>query len=511
MSEKAITRLQKFLRVLADESAYMPEPLKILEKACCYACGHLDTMPKPTTRMEKLIVSVRDKSIVPPTPVTRLEKYIAAIAGCWNDGLPDPVTLEDKILYDLACGEDVTISGNPLILDNCVPNYPLKQLIVGGMSRKGRNLLDITRYTAHSKPVKEITVTVDANSVAFDVPVTSEIWQAWRINLADIRPGTYVVSAKIGSSDAEFTPSITIYKSDGNGNVAISALTSSGAVTVTIPDGANMFLSFHATTATGATAARTVTYSNVMVSQTAVDYEPYTDTLLDAPVDAVRVANAAGDNTNTYQIPDSLRDLCPDYGIGVSADCYNYIDFAAKQYHHRVGKYVFNGSEDYLNIKQVGTHYRVPIDIVIVRKSALKNTLFASYTLEYNYGLDEKHYYVDKDVWPNGKTRIYVFDIYATIDALRAALIGAELHYELATPEIIDLSAVWPDSLEMPKTVDSTTIISTLPDGVVKPPLEATYKCNVRSAEKAINNLYTQLLTEMEDLENDSETLPTSD
>lgn len=36
---------------------------------------------------------------------------------------------------------------------------------------------------------------------------------------------------------------------------------------------------------------------------------------------------------DTYPIPQVIRDLCPDYGQG-TADAYNYIDFAAKAYHH---------------------------------------------------------------------------------------------------------------------------------------------------------------------------------
>lgn len=35
----------------------------------------------------------------------------------------------------------------------------------------------------------------------------------------------------------------------------------------------------------------------------------------------------------TYPIPQAIRDLCPDYGQG-TVDAYNYIDFAAKAYHH---------------------------------------------------------------------------------------------------------------------------------------------------------------------------------
>lgn len=134
MSIEPITRLQRFLRVLADSSADMPEPLRNLEKCCCYACGHLDTRPELHTTLEKLIASVRDKSIVPPKPNTRLEKYVAAMAGVWDDELPEPITREDKILFEAASGEDVTLSGNPLILENCIGGKALKALHVYGKS-----------------------------------------------------------------------------------------------------------------------------------------------------------------------------------------------------------------------------------------------------------------------------------------------------------------------------------------------------------------------------------------
>ena len=173
--------------------------------------------------------------------------------------------------------------------------------------------------------------------------------------------------------------------------------------------------------------------------------------LIDAPVDVVRVSNAAGEATAALNVPQAVRDMCPDYGIGVSADCYNYIDFVAKvyQYHHRVGKYVFDGSEDYIVINQIGTHYRVAIELVIARKSAVQNVLFAPYKWVYNYSIDKKHYYVDENNTYAGKSLMYILDTYATIDALRATLIGAVLYYELATPEVIDLSAVWPDDFDL--------------------------------------------------------------
>lgn len=84
--------------------------------------------------------------------------------------------------------------------------------------------------------------------------------------------------------------------------------------------------------------------SNIMLEagNAAHPWEPYANSLLDAPVDEVRVANAAGSSTNAYQIPQTIRDLCPDYGQG-TAESYNYIDFAAKAYYH-VGSMDQNGT-----------------------------------------------------------------------------------------------------------------------------------------------------------------------
>ena len=45
---------------------------------------------------------------------------------------------------------------------------------------------------------------------------------------------------------------------------------------------------------------------------------------------------------DAYPIPQAIRDLCPDYGQG-TAESYNYIDFAAKTYHH-VGSMAQDGT-----------------------------------------------------------------------------------------------------------------------------------------------------------------------
>ena len=151
---------------------------------------------------------------------------------------------------------------------------------------------------------------------------------------------------------------------------------------------------------------------------TAADYTPYR---LDA-----------------YPIPQAIRDLCPDYGIGVSADCYNYIDFAAKQYHHRVGQVdlwtLKFGKQDTTN---GNWRFQVGFNTMLVGTT---NVLTAKYTF-----VGDKTWYGVFGISTNGN-QLQICDMaYATADDFIAAIAGQTLYYELATPEVIDLSAVWPD------------------------------------------------------------------
>ncbi len=167
--------------------------------------------------------------------------------------------------------------------------------------------------------------------------------------------------------------------------------------------------------------------------------------LVSALVDAVRVANVAGDNTNTYPIPQTIRDLCPDYGIGVSADCYNYIDFAAKQYHHRVGQvdlwtltWIMQKSQLYKS------NYFASQSIVSTPHAA------AFLTADYTSLKSAEVLNVDMSCWVSygcgADGRVIIRDDrYNDAASFKSAMTGKILYVELATPEIIDLSAVWPD------------------------------------------------------------------
>ena len=172
--------------------------------------------------------------------------------------------------------------------------------------------------------------------------------------------------------------------------------------------------------------------------------------LIDAPVDEMQVANAAGDSTGTYPIPQAIRDLCPDYGIGVSADCYNYIDFAAKQYHHNVGQVDLGTLEWYHATRDDVFNALVPGLQPFATYSAVANTaLCNAYTIDaclsiVNGTTDKTLGIHDKD------KRIFVYDsAYTSIAVFRAAVAGVTLYYQLAAPDVIDLSAVWPEDFDL--------------------------------------------------------------
>ena len=131
--------------------------------------------------------------------------------------------------------------------------------------------------------------------------------------------------------------------------------------------------------------------------------------------------------------------MCPDYGIGVSADCYNYIDFAEKQYHHRVGQVdlwtLKFGKQDTAN---GNWRFQVSFNTMLVGTT---NVLTAKYTF-----VGDKTWYGVFGISTNGN-QLQICDMaYATADDFKAAVAGQILYYELATPEVIDLSAVWPDA-----------------------------------------------------------------
>lgn len=248
------------------------------------------------------------------------------------------------IIYDT---ETVTGAGSSVTVPSGAMDYATLRM-VGGMSRKGRNLLNYDAWKA--VPTTRGTAVFENNGVT----ITATGNDAYT-NLSG-----FPVAAQIAVNQGD---SITLtWKADNNeqggvyifpnGKIANNKVVDNAnakRLNYTVPEGVT-YITFRFGVAK---AGITIAYKNIMIQKntTATDWEPYTDSLLDAPVDAVRVANAAGDITNTYPIPQTIRDMCPDYGQG-TVDAYNYIDFTDKTYHH-VGSMSQDGTWTALTIPEI--------------------------------------------------------------------------------------------------------------------------------------------------------------
>lgn len=230
------------------------------------------------------------------------------------------------IIYDT---ETVTGTGSSVTVPSGAMDYAVLRMI-GGMSRKGRNLLNHDAWASvtaiNGTAVFEdngVTITAvknDAYTNQTRFPAAAQI----AVDGGDIVTLTW-------AADTNTEGKVFIFP-DGNavGSKSVNNATAK-RLDYVVPSGVT-YIAFRFGVAR---AGDTIRYRNIMIqiNATTTDWEPYTNSTLNAPVDIVRVANAAGDSTNTYPIPHAIRDLCPDYGQG-TVDAYNYIDVTAKTYHH---------------------------------------------------------------------------------------------------------------------------------------------------------------------------------
>lgn len=475
MSIEPITRLQRFLRVLADSSADMPEPLRNLEKCCCYACGHLDTRPELHTTLEKLIASVRDKSIVPPKPNTRLEKYVAAMAGVWDDELPEPITREDKILFEAASGEDVTLSGNPIILENCIGGKALKALHVYGKS------------TQDGTPTPDAPVPIvsagDGGSVAVKVTGKNLLQGVRRVLSPSevIEGGVKIVNSTGGNSRlAFFTAEL---KKGVQYTISYKEKLVQGAdirVAVYLPDirqfVTKTFIPKQDTNTLGIYLNQDeigtveVTDIQLELGTTATAYEPYREQLLTLPTPngLLGIPVTSG---GSYTDQSGQQWVCDE------------VDFERGAMVQRVWKAQVNTQngaveEEYRIRMTIDGEKGKPGDFNCI----ISITPYASWTSCVMNNL----LYLKNVEKPDGS--------FYTAKELQALSLDVDVVYQLATPIETPLTDAEIAAYKSLTTYAPTTVVQAA-DGAG---LEATYKCNVRKAEKTINDLYAELTAELE-------------
>lgn len=230
------------------------------------------------------------------------------------------------IIYDT---EIVTGAGSSVtVLSGAMEYAALRKL--GGMSRNGYQML-IDDFPESSS---QISVTKSGRySYAIKTLNDGVYQQSGKTRHVSGEAGQYTLHARIVGHGGLI---VRFRRADGAQIAEAEIGVNTAARTVNIPDNFdNIVIVFLGNTSKSVPIGTRTEISQIMLESgnTAHPWEPYADSLLDAPVDIVRVANAAGDSTNTYPIPQAIRDLCPDYGQG-TVDAYNYIDFTAKTYHH---------------------------------------------------------------------------------------------------------------------------------------------------------------------------------
>lgn len=498
MSIEPITRLKRFLRVLADSSADMPEPLRNLEKCCCYACGHLDTRPELHTTLEKLIASVRDKSIVPPKPNTRLEKYVAAMAGVWDDELPEPITREDKILFEAASGEDVTLSGNPLILENCIGGRTLKALHIYGKSTQdgtpspdapmpivsagdggsvtvkvtGANVLEGTKLENTST---SIGVNFTANKNGITVVGKSNDGAVGRFYLHNdtktkLTPGVYYLTA-VGLSNSVYVNFYyvgKIYKDVQNQEIHITTDKEYSAV-LSITGG----LTLNTTVQVSLTRNKVTAYS------------PYCEQLLTLPTHngLPGIPVTSGGN---YTDPQGQQWVCDEVDL----------EREVRVQRVKVKELSPDDKWTYQKLASGNNNFQTRV----YGEDASKNS-FPSICniLPFKNVIWNDNIQNLPKIYANNQEITVSFppsSEYSSLEAFKRLLTNVKsfIFYCLATPVETPLTPAQIAAYKSLTTYAPTTVLQAT-DGAG---LEATYKCNVRKAEKTINDLYAELTAELE-------------
>lgn len=230
------------------------------------------------------------------------------------------------IIYDT---ETVTGAGSSVTVPSGAMEYAALRMI-GGMSRNGYQML-IDDFPESSS---QISVTKSGRySYAIETLNDGIYRQSGKQQPISGEAGQYTLHARIVGEGGLI---VRFRRADGS-NIAETNVGKNTTVrTVNVADNFTyIMIVFLGNTAQSVPIGTRTEISQIMLEagNTAHPWEPYADNLLDAPVDEVRVSKAGGYITHTYPIPQTIRDLCQDYGQG-TVDAYNYIEFTAKTYHH---------------------------------------------------------------------------------------------------------------------------------------------------------------------------------
>lgn len=147
---------------------------------------------------------------------------------------------------------------------------------------------------------------------------------------------------------------------------------------------------------------------------------------------------------HTLPVPEAVQAL-DGYGEGVNESVYNYIDYEKKQFVKRVGK-VDMGTLTWAISNGILYNSTMFSNIAKTNSGEIANILCAEYQTITTIEMDTKT--IDKSisyyVYTSGKggtLKVYDSD-YTAPETFKAAMSGVMLYYELATPEVTDISDI---------------------------------------------------------------------
>lgn len=156
-----------------------------------------------------------------------------------------------------------------------------------------------------------------------------------------------------------------------------------------------------------------------------------------------------------YQIPQAITQL-DGYGIGITDDVCNYVDFETKTYHQLVGS-VDLGTLGWTRYDSENVRFQTErFNIKPVEKGLTPNIICASYSCVTGSYFDDNKT-VDKTIRvDNSGNYIYLRNLsYTDVNSLKSALSGVMLYYELAEEVVTDISDIIGYTFQNPLEVEA--------------------------------------------------------
>lgn len=349
---------------------------------------------------EELARSIASDSVNMDARISRTNKLISNIA---HGITAIPVETDDSVAYA------------KVVPSNALPYAEV--IKVGGMTRKSTNLLNIADFTLWTNKVVNSDGSLSVTTGSSPLTMVKE-------KTGEFPSGTYTFSNLAGG-----LAYVQMGQGDYTHPVAVGQ-----AITFTY-DGVSYLRFIYVDQATNTTVTYKVMFNE---GSTALPHEPYFEGLRDGKVTEVKCGYSS------LPIPAEIQAL-DGYGEGVNADCYNYIDFEKRQFVKRVGKVDLGSLRWYYATTGQGRFQSTGINTIIA--SPITQSEVATVLCKvYDTVAASKVYNGVVGIAINTDGGIWVYDPTSSdATAFQTAMSGVMLYYELATPEIIDLSNILTD------------------------------------------------------------------